>query len=134
MLKIGLNFPLRLILNARMLSHFSGAQLFTNLWTVACQAPLSMEFSRQEHWSVLPSQPPGDLSNPGIEPPLPVSPALQADSLPTEPPGKPEINIILELKVEIQIEHCLMKAKVSLMLKFICSIPLEKRRKLRNLY
>ena len=117
-----------------MLSHFSGAQLFTNLWTVACQAPLSMEFSRQEHWSVLPSQPPGDLSNPGIEPPLPVSPALQADSLPTEPPGKPEINIILELKVEIQIEHCLMKAKVSLMLKFICSIPLEKRRKLRNLY
>ena len=73
-------------------------------------------------------------SNPGIEPPLPVSPALQADSLPTEPPGKPEINIILELKVEIQIEHCLMKAKVSLMLKFICSIPLEKRRKLRNLY
>ena len=89
MLKIGLNFPVRLILNARMLSHFSCAQLFANLWTVACPAPLSMEFSRQEYWSVLPSQPLGGLSNPGIKPSSPVSPALQADSLPTEPPGKP---------------------------------------------
>ena len=37
-------------------------------WTVAHQAPLSMEFSRQEYWSVWPSHSPGDLSNPGIEP------------------------------------------------------------------
>ena len=44
------------------------------------------EFSRQEYWSGLPCPPPGDLSNPGIEPP---SPTLQADSLPSEPPGKP---------------------------------------------
>ena len=50
-------------------------------WTVACQAPLSMGFSRQEYWSGLPFPSPGDLSNPGIEP---GSPALQADSLPTE--------------------------------------------------
>ena len=43
-------------------------------------------FSRPEHWSGLPCHPPGDLSNPGIKP---RSPALQADSLPSEPPGKP---------------------------------------------
>ena len=55
-------------------------------WTVTRQAPLSMGFSRQEHWSELPCPPPGDLPNPGI---VPRSPALQADSLPSEPPGKP---------------------------------------------
>ena len=48
-------------------------------WTVACQASLSMGFSRQEHWSGLPCPLPGDLPDPGIEP---GSPALQADSLP----------------------------------------------------
>ena len=53
---------------------------------VAHQAPLSMEFSRQEYWSELPFPPPGDLSNLGIEP---GSPALQADSLLFKPPGKP---------------------------------------------
>ena len=53
---------------------------------VACQAPLSMRFSRQEYWSGLPFPSPGDLPDPGIQPgPL----ALQADSLPSEPPGKP---------------------------------------------
>ena len=50
-------------------------------WTVVCQASLSMGFSRQEYWSGLPFPSPGDLPNPGIEP---GSPALQADSLPTE--------------------------------------------------
>ena len=50
-------------------------------WTVACQAPLSMRFSRQEYWSGLPFPSPGDLPNPGIEP---RSSALQADDLPTE--------------------------------------------------
>ena len=42
--------------------------LFATPWTVACQAPLSMEFSGQEYWSGLPFPPPGDLSHPGIEP------------------------------------------------------------------
>ena len=55
-------------------------------WTVACQAPLSMAFSRQEYWSRLPFPSLGDLPNPGLEP---RSPALQADSLPTELQGKP---------------------------------------------
>ena len=50
-----------------------------------------MEFSRQEYWSRLPYPPPADLPDPGIKPASPVSPALQADPLPTEPPGKPNL-------------------------------------------
>ena len=66
----------------------SCVQLFATPWTVARQAPLSMGFSRQEYWSGLPFPSPGDLPHLGIEPPSPVSPALQADSLPAEPSGK----------------------------------------------
>ena len=58
----------------------------------SCQAPLSMEFSRQEYWSVLPFPSPGDLPNPGFEP---RSPVLQADSLPSQLPlGKPLLIIL----------------------------------------
>ena len=64
----------------------SRVQLFPTPWTVAHQAPLSIEFSRQEYWSGLPFPLPGDLPNPGIEP---GSPALRADALPSEPPGNP---------------------------------------------
>ena len=49
-----------------------------------------MGFSRQEYWSELPFPPPGDLPDPGVEPESLVSPALQADSLLSEPPGKPK--------------------------------------------
>ena len=55
-------------------------------WTIACQAPLSMAFSRQEYWSGLPFPSPGHLPEPGIEP---ASPALAAGFFTTEPPGKP---------------------------------------------
>ena len=68
---------------AQSLSH---VRFFATLWTVICQALLSMGFSRQEYWSGLPCPPPGDLPNPGIEL---RSPSLQADSLASEPPGKP---------------------------------------------
>ena len=61
------------------------SKLFATPWTVACQAPLSMEFFRREYWSGLPFPLPGDLPNLGIES---GSPALQADSLPSEPQGK----------------------------------------------
>ena len=64
---------------------FSRVQLFATLWTVACQSPLSMGFSRQEYWSGLPFPPPGDLPDPGIDH---GSPTLQAGSLPSEPQGK----------------------------------------------
>ena len=56
-----------------MLSH---VQLFLTPWTMACQAPLSMEFSRQEYWSRLPFLPPEDLPNLGIKPASPEFPAL----------------------------------------------------------
>ena len=59
-----------------MLSHFSCVQLFATLWTVACQAALSMGFSRQQYWSGLPCSPPGDLPNLGIEPWFLMSSAL----------------------------------------------------------
>ena len=66
---------------AELLSH---VQLFLTPWTVACQAPLFMEFSSQEYWSGQPFPSPGDLPNPGIQP---RSPELQADSLWSESPG-----------------------------------------------
>ena len=58
-------------------------------WIAPYQSPLSMGFSRQECWSGLPFPSPGDLPNPGIKP---RSPVLQADTLPSEPPGKPNID------------------------------------------
>ena len=67
----------------KSLSH---VQLFATLWTVAYQAPPSMGFSRQEYWSGLPFPSPGDLPNPEIKPWFP---ALEADALNSEPPGKP---------------------------------------------
>ena len=66
----------------------SCVQLFVTPQTVACQAPLSMGFSRQEYWSGLLFLTPRDLLNPGIEPRFP---ALQADSLPAEPLGNPNL-------------------------------------------
>ena len=60
--------------------------LFVTPWTITYQAPWSMGFSRQEYWSGLPFPSTGDLSNPVIEP---GSPSRQADSLSSEPPGKP---------------------------------------------
>ena len=62
----------------------SRVRLFATPWTIAHQALLSMGFSSQEHWSVLPFPSPGDLPDPGIEP---LFPALQADALTSEPPG-----------------------------------------------
>ena len=69
--------------------------LFAAPWTVAHQAPLSMEFSRQEYWSGLPFPPPEHLPNPGTEP---RSPALQADSL---LPGLPEKCNILKREKQV---------------------------------
>ena len=65
----------------------SCVQLSATPWTVAHQAPLSLGFSRQEYWSVFPFPSPGYLPDPGIKP---GSPALQADSSPSELPGKPK--------------------------------------------
>ena len=64
----------------------SSVHLFATPWTVACQASLSMRFSRQEHWSRLPLPTPGDLPDPRV---VPVSLALQVDSSTAEALGKP---------------------------------------------
>ena len=63
------------------LSCFSCVQLFAAPWTIVCQGPLSMEFSKQEYWSGLPFPSPGDLPNPGIKPDSVASPALASGFL-----------------------------------------------------
>ena len=67
----------------------SSVRLFATPWTVACQVPLFMEFSRQEYWSGLSFPSPEDLPNPGTET---WSSTLQADSFPSWQPGKPFCN------------------------------------------
>ena len=74
-----------------MLSHFSLVQLFVT-WTVACQAPLSMRFSRQEQWSELACPPSGDLPDPGIKPTSLMSPALAGGFFTTRTIGEWENN------------------------------------------
>ena len=81
-----------LIVTLSMYCHLSHVQLFATPWTTAHQAPLSIGFSKQEYWSGLPFPSPGDLPNPVIKS---RSSALQADSLPSESPGKPNYNINL---------------------------------------
>ena len=63
--------------------------LFATPWTIACQAPLFMQSSRQEYWNGLPFPTPGDLPNPGIKPMFPVSPSLTDGFFTSAPPGKP---------------------------------------------
>ena len=72
-----------------MLSHL---WLFATPWTVACQAPLSMGFSKQEYWSGLPFPLPRDLLDSGIKPAPPLFPALQAYFLPVESSGSKDCN------------------------------------------
>ena len=68
----------------------------------SCQAPLSMEFSQQEYSSGLPRPSPGDLPNPGIKP---GSLALRADSLLSEPPGKPPSGVYVHLNMKTRKEN-----------------------------
>ena len=73
-------------------------------WTLAHQAPLSMEFCRQECWSGIPFPSPAVLPNPGIKL---GSPTLEADFLPSEPPGKPSFSVLSPLKI---ITICLLSS------------------------
>ena len=79
----GSSFPKKVKVKVKSLSR---VRFFATPWTVAYQAPPSTGFSRQEWWSGLPFPSPGDLPDPEIEP---GSPTLQAEALPSEPPGKP---------------------------------------------
>ena len=102
------NFWLLLILNGWVCQFLYGLFILRHSvvsnsvtpWTVAHQAPLSMEFSRQEYWSGLPCPPSGNLPNPGIKP---GSPTLQAESLPSGPRGKAVFMIKCCLNIQILI-------------------------------
>ena len=104
-------------------SSLSRAQLFATPWTAAHQAPLFMGFSRQGYWSGLPCPPPGDLPNRGTEL---GSPPLQADSLPSEPPGKPiHIYVCVYIHTYIHIYICCSVTKLCLTLcdPMDCNLP-----------
>ena len=72
-----------------MLYHIQYVYYIMWIQTAAHKALPSLGFSRQEYWSGVPFPSPGDLPNPGMEPKSPLSPAVQVDSLQSEPPGKP---------------------------------------------
>ena len=88
----------------------SCVQLSATLWTASYQAPLSMGFFRQEYWSELPFPSPEDLPDPGIKPTSPVAPALQADSISTEPPGKPSL-MTRQMQIKTIMRHYLIPSK-----------------------
>ena len=79
---------------------------FMTLWVAAHQAPLSMEFSKQEYWTGLPCPTPGDLPDPRIEP---SSPASQVDFLPIEPPESPYICLCVYIYMDVCV--CVWKKK-----------------------
>ena len=78
-------YTLSYFLHVCTLKSFSHVQLCVTPWTVACQAPLSKGFPRQEYWSGLPFPSPGDLPDPGLKS---MSLALAGTFSTTEPPGK----------------------------------------------
>ena len=95
--------------NAMPLKSLSSVRLFAIPWTVPYQAPLSTEFFKQEYWSGLPFHSPGDLPNPRIKP---RSPALQADSLPSELSGKRfTLEVVLSLWSFLTLHTCVRVKK-----------------------
>ena len=97
--------------NVKLLSRI---QLFVTLWTVAYQAPPPMGFSRQEYWSGFPFPSPENLPNPRIEP---WSLILQADTLPSEPPGDELINLISDSSAFSKYSLYIWKFSVHILLK-----------------
>ena len=85
-----------------LLSHFSHVQLSVTPWIVAHQAPLSMAFPREEYQSGLPFSPPGDLTDPGIEPVSPMAPALSEKFFTAEPQGEALLWTVKLLMLEIK--------------------------------
>ena len=101
---------MRCMYTRKKVKSLSRVRLFETPRTAACQAPPSMGFSRQEYWSVFPFPSPGDLPDPGIEL---GSLTLQADCLPTEPPGKHTYPGLLP-KLEKRILDFIHEAHISL--------------------
>ena len=82
-------------------------------WTIALQAPSSIEFSRQVYWSRLPFPSPGDLSNPEIELASLVSPSLQVNSLPLAPPGEPLISSYITINKTVKFSKITAKIQLN---------------------
>ena len=82
--------------------------------TCACQAPLSMEFSRQEYWNGLPFPPPGDLPNIGINPASPATPALVGRFFATEPPGKPKVKCVIYCRITNYLKAYWLKGEINI--------------------
>ena len=99
-------------------SCFSCIQLFVTLWSVACQAPLSTGFSKQEYWSGLPCLLPGGLPDPGIETVSVYVSCIAGDSLPNEPLGKPRyvylqlIQFIVQQKITQRCKAIILQLKI----------------------
>jgi len=89
-----------------MLSRFSHVLLFVTLLDVACQAPLFVEFSRQEYWSGLPCPPSGDPPNPGIKPRSLMSPALVGEFFTTSAPWETLFNVCVCVYVHTRTSLC----------------------------
>ena len=83
-----------LLISPRVPSRSVLSDSFATPWTIACKAPLSIGFSRQEYWSGLPFPSPGDLPDPGIKLVSPAAPALQVDSLPLSHWESPSIHLL----------------------------------------
>ena len=94
-----------------LLSSSVMSDYFVTLWPVACQAPLSMGFCRQEYWSGLPFPLLGDIPNPGIKPTSLASPALQVDSLILVPPGSPQLNMLDDISQYTHAHVCFIYYK-----------------------
>ena len=108
--------------------------------TVAGQAPLSREFSRQEYWSRLPFPSPEDLPDPGIDP---GSPALEADSFPCEPPGKPRLDfntmsispaIMKILNHPEMIAECVLCTWVGVLLSLLAALTMTDKEVMQTLF
>ena len=97
----------------------SGVWLFATPWTLVRQAPLSIVLSQQEFWSGLPFPPPGDLPDPdpGMEPPSPTWPSLEAGFFTTEPPGKPLIYVYSQTKLTNDHKYHIVRC-----LNYLCAI------------
>ena len=104
-------------LNFVVVQSLSHVRLFATPWTVAHQAPLSMVFPRQEHWSELPFPSPGDLPNPGINPAFP---ALAGGFFTTEPPGKPNGFEGIKWGPRVPVPSLHFKRPYALLSPFLC--------------
>ena len=98
---------------------------FVTPWTVACQAPLSTGFPRQEYWNGLPFPSPGDLSDPGLEP---ASPALAGDSLPLSHLGSPLIQLVSVIAAFVFLRNYVLAhalVPLHLLLSVLCSFTIS---------